>query len=216
MALWLSHELVAPEALYQRLDTAVNLLRNQYHYRNPALQQTHYELPVKPNILSVKFDSMGSDAMRAGSYSGWDSLNALFGATGYDTTGYDFGEFGAWVYAELRFAGIFNAESLAVRYSLLEGIDIAYPQELYPQESSLIPSLRNDTLEFLLWNGWGDCFNGCLQNAFSFYREDADSFILVGAMYKNETPELPNWWLDDAYWIWCGQLRGEPCYPDSN
>ncbi len=211
MALWLSQELVAPESLYQRLDTAVHRLRNQFVPKIPSIDEIHYYLSPRPSAINIVFDSSVAKEMRNGSYSDWDSLNSLFGAQVVDTVELVY-EGGFWV--AMRFAGRLSSDSLEHYYEQLPGVQYAYSVGGLLDGSRLYPYLESGELRFLLRNAWGDCYNGCIINAFTYFREEADTFQLVGQYFRAPDEEVPDWWTYEACPIWCWHLIGKPCGPD--
>jgi hypothetical protein len=143
--------------------------------------------PWNPSQVILGVDSATAEAIRAGTYTAWDSLNVLYQLQSYSLYGAaDF----AWVL--MTFAGLKNPTMLAVAYRTLPGSRYAQPNHLVGDWPNVYPLVEGTVVTYLVRNAWGDCLAGCIYSEYWYFVSDGDEVSYIGYWDTEETP--PIWW----------------------
>jgi hypothetical protein len=205
MALWLSGQLVAPQALYHEVGEELTSLRTEFSDSIPQLSTTGFILPKHPSYLSIGVEDWVISSYQKGEYTAWDSLNALYRV---DTIEVHDQSWPASDFVALRFEGMLNPDSLAAVYDGLPGFRYVSASGNFGDYPCLYPWKDENGLSFLLRYAWGDCPSGCAYQEFWYFRVMSDHIELLGH-YDPRNEQAPDWW-DEARQAYC-KHRGMPC-----
>jgi hypothetical protein len=110
MALYLSGQIEAPMALYERIRNDLQTIRHDYRYI-PELDSVHFVSPVEPGFLLLEISADGLQRLLNHENPAWDSLNVLYHPS-FDS-----------LYQEARFPGRLNSSLLAEAYGKIEEVE---------------------------------------------------------------------------------------------
>lgn len=154
---------------------------------HPELADVEYHTPETPDELIVGFDPATHDLIEAGTYTGWDCLNAWYGAAGEPWI--DFPEIG---YAIVTFAGIFDLDRVGEDYlelpgALFVGRNGVIPAPLLPPPPALCATRAGDTFRYYF-----DWIGG-VPNRWFFTSEPGQPPVLVGSYVASDGGPVPDW-----------------------
>jgi hypothetical protein len=187
-ALWLSDELVAPQALYDEIREGLHEIRSQYWEQ---VEGVAFWPPFVSSHLTIKITDSAKAEIRNGNYHAWDDLNDLFRLIQIDTS--LFTAHPDYRYIYLRFQGRLNPYKLSDFYDTLTGIEYAGASGVGPDGSVILPWIVNDTLVFLCSHGWGDCWSGCIFRHNIYFKQENGFYYIAGEYLPHEENE-PGWW----------------------
>ncbi|MGB5105342.1 MAG: hypothetical protein WBP29_03810 [Candidatus Zixiibacteriota bacterium] len=211
-ALWLSGELFAPDALYNKVHIALASLRRQWSAAVPEVAEIRFFHMLESKEIMVSLDSATLALYRAGKFTGYDSLNQIYaGANSDSIIEVDDGFFLAIAMA--KFKTRFDLDSLSRVYAQLPGVLYAHPNRVarFFEQSNLLPFLDNQgQISFLLIaDNWETCQpQQPLMSCFHcwYFRAQADQFELVGDFmltWENLwAGPFPDWW-DEVAPVYC-------------
>lgn len=159
-ALWLSHELKAPNDLYERIRSDLIIVREQFRDSLPAVDLKFHQ-PWEPGRLILGFDQDTYQQISDGQYHAWDSLNTVYNMIQVDLS------MPAFKMLKLFFDDGLNPEILAEIYQQLPGVRFAVPNRYMGERPMLLPAAPVDgRILYFFRNAWGDCPSGCLYSEF--------------------------------------------------
>lgn len=201
-ALWLSDEIVAPESLYQQIRDGLSIIRSEYsdwdaHKIDPYGKfdpyGMHFRYRVEESRIKIGFTDSIVAQIRRGSYTEWDSLNALYRVTEIDTSW--FGKINPNTGSvHLKFKGRLNPDSLVHYYSRLDGINWIQIIPVPGDFSNVFPWFVNHKLAFLFRDAWGDCPAGCMYSRFWYFKTEYTAFKFIGNFTASYDSIAPQWW----------------------
>ncbi len=187
LALCLSGEFIAPEAVYDRVVADVAGIRGL----EPAITDVTTRFFQDSKSLVVQFDVDTFPATIAGDYHGWDCANALYG----------FGLADSWDSIEavvLESKGIYNVSYLVPVYEALPGIVLAETYSVDLDGSTIRGVIAEDGYHYVFEIGGGDCPSGCTEGEDFHFRSTAPGVVeLVDTFSWNTNeawPEWPDWY----------------------
>ncbi len=179
LALDTSGEVVAGEALYQRISAELSGLRSAFSNR------TNVEAsPCFPNsIVATLGDSRESTTL-------FDAYNTLLRT--------QLALLGDGKTVVVKFDGIYNIKTLAEQYDALPNIEFATPDVTRSDGSDIcLQRSANDSHLYIFDQGSGDCPSGCKQHVFSGFTVDADGNIADLGSFQPLTDAVePDWFAE--------------------
>jgi hypothetical protein len=208
-AMMLSHEIIAPQWLYERIRADFDSIRVRFGDSLPVRSIKFIPL-WKPGSIGAEIILSVLDDSTTGGRRMFDSLGKVYRMD-------DIGTFtGDSVYATLNFVGILNSVCLVDIFSKVPGMRILY-SNVYAGDHSEIYIWPNGR-EFLYFfrEAWGDCPAGCIYSKYHYFRSVhswlQQRFEYVGSYQRDyRHSELAPPWYDTAkmardttkYWkIW--------------
>lgn len=181
LALDVSGEVVANQALYQRINAELTGLRSAF----PSRTNVDAAPCFPSSIVATLGDSRASTTL-------FDAYNTLLRA--------QLALLGDGKTLIIKFDGIFNAKTLAEQYDALPNIDFAAPDVTRGDNSDIcLEELPNNSHLYIFDHGTGDCPAGCEQHSFSSFTVDADGNINdLGDFQPQNDIEVPAWFTDAA------------------
>jgi hypothetical protein len=202
MALFLSGEIVAPEALYIRLCDALTRLRGAYSDSIPCLDSISYRHKFHTSHIDLWMLDDAVERIRDGTYSDWDSLNVLYRVTSIDTSLLSLGQYHV---VALAFEGRLNATLLKEYYEDLAGVyDVTRWSYLFPDGPNIYPWITDTGFTFLLRSTNAFCPSGCGLGHVWYFKELDQRPVLIGDHVQDGQTDWPDWWTEanDAYCTW--------------
>lgn len=172
-------ELVAPEALYQRVVAELRAITG-----GDGGSTTTIGCGVTRELL-VGMTEAGIAQVEAGEYTAWNDYNAHLRAVR---------ERKAYGY-KLTFDGLYNHAALAAAYAALPEVRWA-EENGYVGKSGDVCLERfgdaSDTHVYIFWSGGGDCPSGCTVNTYHGYAAGQGGSIEYLGRYDSGSP-APDW-----------------------
>ena len=191
-ALWLSGELIAPQAVYETIRDDLAAIRGEYLDSIPKLAVPF----MAPWVVSEVIVRLTDDAVvrfLAREPNDIDSLNAVFHATHLDTFRLK-GTPPRWTLID--FAGRQHPARLGEFYQAQDDVVWGEPNGYIGDWSNVYPWKRGETMTYLFREAWGDCPAGCISSRFWYFRRTAGVTEYVGTFEVWKDP-YPDWW-DEA------------------
>lgn len=183
-ALWLSHELIAPEVLYQTVKNDLAAIRASYMDRIPQLEIT-FKLNWRVSYIYMRITEEGLGKIRSGIFTEFDSLNTYLRVTVMDTT-----RLSGYPLIKLTFEGRLNPWRLVEFYEPLEEVvwvsPSGYASVIIP--SLVYPWLIDEGMSYLFMKTYA----GCEENGFWYFRVANHNIEYVGSISCSDS--LPDWW----------------------
>ena len=193
LAMLLSGELRAPDSLKARVWSDLDLIRRRYGDSHPGTASVTFVVPWRAGHLLLEPDSATHAAILAGSYTAWDSLNAVFGFDQY----YQIGDRFLWMW----FNTTANTTAMARLYLQLPGMLRAYPNRWAGDWPSIWPQMAGDTIKYVFRMGWGDCPAMCGFSQYWFFKSLPGTAWPVGFWDEAGGAPAPAWW-PEAQAVW--------------
>lgn len=195
-AMVLSHEIVAPQWLYERIASDFDSIRARFGDSLPV-RSVHFNPIWMPSSLGAKIIASELDDSATGGRKMFDSLNQAYRMTAVDTFTFDSG----WI--NLSFEGILNSVCLVDIYSKVRGIKVLYPNIHIGDNPEIYIYPVGDTFLYFFCDAWGDCPAGCIQSKFYYFRTWRDRprhrVDYIGSYQPDwDHPELAPSWFDTA------------------
>jgi hypothetical protein len=203
VALSLSGELVAPQALYEEVRDGLAHLRSQYSDSIPD-GVGFRAICWLPGEITGSLTEEASVEIRNGSYTEMDSLNAMLRLARMDTTSFSFSR--EQVYFHLFFEGRLHADRLREIYDLLPSVEYTSHGYLCLDQSQYYPRLIDGGVSYLFRRGFGDCPSGCIYSEFWYFKVIDLNVEYVGHWDPQSEPE-PSWW-NEAKMAFCADRGG--------
>jgi hypothetical protein len=187
-ALWLSGELMAPQALYETILDDLAVIRAEYGVARPDVN-----IEFQPWWITSRIGVYVTPELRslvlAHQPNPLDSLNTQYRAA-------SMGNFtlsnSRWRTIVL-FTGRQHPERLAEIYAATPGVTGAFPDSFLGDWSNVYPSKINGGMSYLFRHGYGDCAAGCEVSDFSYFRRVGATVEFVGSFRWGVDP-YPAWW----------------------
>jgi len=183
ITLWLSRQLTAPPALYERIRSDLRIIRESQRDLVPEVELRFHE-PWEPGRLVVGFDDWTYELISSERYHGWDSLNLLNNVERVDLSA------PAFHILKIQFADPLNPERLAESYAQLPGVRFAVPNYYLGDQPMLLPAEPDQRLVYFFRNAWGDCTAGCLYSEYWVYTVISGRVVFDG--YYADTALMPD------------------------
>lgn len=183
LAMEASGELVAPQALYERVRQELSMIGGGAPVMGCGVG----------GVLLLGVTDAGFAQIENDEYTAWDDYNSALKMTErsvkYNTPGY-------YGY-RLVFDGVYNAASLEEAYGQLPEMRWAEVNSHFGGSVDLCLERFGDALDthvYIFWYGSGDCPSGCLQNSYQGYSAEASGAIeYLGAYSGSGAP--PDWFV---------------------
>lgn len=185
LALLVSGQLTAPQALYERVSDDLAAIRAQ----DPMLVDHHARSPWDFGSAAVSFDEAGTMAMQAGTYDGWDCPNDRYGVTPMPSPILEDTAFLSTGDKQLHMG------RLAEEYRLLPNVIYTEPGGSL-DGSYICLEPQGDLHRYLFARGGGDCPAGCTEWDYWEYSVDAGGVVT----FDGQSTELPDGWADHCGW----------------
>ena len=192
IALWLADELIAPEYLYNIVDSTLTILEEQFSDSIPVVASSCYNLPWLPSCLVIGFHPESVQEIRDNNFHILDSLNNMYRLIEMDTNLLVINTSVLYFQGRLhseRLNEIYSTES-CFRYIELNiyfgGVYSRYAMEI------------ENGISFLYREGYGDCPSGCSGYQYWYFRVQNNIPEFVGTFHTNEDP-IPDWWEEAKY-----------------
>lgn len=208
VALALSGELVAPQDLYEEVRDGLDTLRAQYNDSIPELQRIFFRPCWMPGEVTGMLTEAATVEMRAGTYTGMDSLNTALRLERTDTTSFTFRP--KQIYFRLFFEGRLHPHRLVEFYEALPSVEYASPGYVCFDGSAYYVRFIDGGVAYLFRHGWGDCPSGCIYSEFWYFRVRGGVDVEYAGYWDPQTEPPPDWW-DEAKEAWCTQRGGRWC-----
>ena len=179
LALEVSGEFVAPDALYERIRDDLE----QIVAIDSDLARIRPKTPDDPTGVSLLLDEQAFDAHQRGDYHEWDCLNAAYGGRIVST--------GTLIPSvNLDFGGrYFDVDRLMNEYARLSGVVSTSPDAFLGGGSDICLEVGGDTHLYVFVQGWGDCPVGCTGHRFTGYRVTPGEPPTALGSFLSGTPE---------------------------
>lgn len=187
IALLLSDKLVAPENLYLHVQDDLATIRALYGDSLPV-DSILFRPACRSGAVDLELEPTAVDAIRAGTFTAFDSLNRRYEATAMDTSSIRYTPS-----VSLFFRGRLDSKRLSEIYASSPAVQAAYPYYRFWFGSMLYVRNTSRGRGYLFYKGWGDCPAGCIYKLFWYFRSADGAIEYVGAWNPREQPE-PSWW----------------------
>jgi hypothetical protein len=204
VALALSGELIAPQDLYLEVRDGLGSLRAQFHDSIPPLQSITFRPCWMPGEIAGMLTEAASAEVRAGTYTGMDSLNAVLRLARMDTTSFSFSP--AQIYYHLHFEGRLHPERLVEMYRDLPSVETVNTGYICFDGSALYPRIIDGGVGYLFRRAWGDCPAGCIFSEFWYFRVRSGVHVEYVGHWDPQNEPAPQWW-EEARAPYC-EARG--------
>lgn len=205
IALALSGELVAPQDLYEEVRDGLDTLRSLYNDSIPELQRIYFSPCWMPGEVAGMLTEAATAEMRAGTFTGMDSLNAELRLQRMDTTSFSFRP--EQIYFHLFFEGRLHPYRLVELYEVLPSVEFADPGYACFDGSAFYPWLIEGGISYLFRRGFGDCPSGCINSEFWYFRVLGGTEVEYVGYWDPQAEPPPDWW-DEARAAWCAERGG--------
>jgi hypothetical protein len=203
IALCLSGELIAPQDIYDWVDSDLTYIRSQYGDEYELLNSIRLVSPWVPGAILIKFDIENGAKVANGTYHAWDSLNAALGADYWERL---FPQEDQWW--ELYFTGIMHPKRLAELYLPLPGVIYAEPLAIVYTFHNVFPCFKTNEgchqITYAFGRGRGDCWAGCLFDEYWYFVSDGSEVHFIGHWDYFEEPEIGDDYISvvpDPFWL---------------
>lgn len=181
LAMEASGELVAPQALYERVRGELALIGRGAPVMGCGA----------PGELLLGVTAAGHEQIQNGAYTAWDDYNAALKMTTYYLK-YASGEYISY---KIKFDGVYNLATLAQAYGELPEMRWAQPNSYIG--GSVDACLERfggaaDTHVYIFWYGSGDCPSGCMQGTYHGYAAGASGALEYLGEYTRGAAQ-PDW-----------------------
>jgi len=205
MALYVSGNEVAYQTIYDKYQSALDLVMSQYRDSIPQLDSAGFVYPAEVSRVALVVNESFKTALRANEYVEWDSLNELFDVSDIDTM-----EMEENSLVDLYFEPRLNSQLVGEKsYSRLSGITNTgyYPVQydstmIYPWRIGTV----GDTYTFLLRlsTGTGDIYDH--SHRFWYFRVADNEAEFVGYHEWSSVSVEPDWWTEAILGV-CGRYH---------
>ncbi len=195
-AMVVSHELIAPQWLYERISFDLESIRDVFGDSLPVREITFVPL-CYPSLITAKVDTLLlKDSLTRGIQI-FDSLSQLYrlrDSSSHIVTS---------VWLDLWFQGVLNPCHLVELYSQVPGFKTIFPNPHLGSLPEIQILLRGNTLLYCFHSGSGDCPSGCIHSRYYYFQTTQAphrykiSYIGSYAPVLNH-PELAPAWFDTA------------------
>jgi len=186
LALTIAGTLVAPQALYERVDAALMAFRRS----EPAVAHVYARNAIDTGVV-LALDPDVPARLRSGADATWECLNTTYRAARIEVTDAVPGVLPAQAY--VQFVGQYDADRLAAEYlARLAGVRTATRDGFVTDGPTLCMSLDGDGFFILVDDASGDCLSGCIERVERGYRVAADGSVTELGAYAPTEP-LPAW-----------------------
>lgn len=184
MALYISRQLVAPEALYQRVKTDLHEIRTLFA-DSGSLADIRFFMYTFPSRVTLTFrPSFLSDSTTAG-FRQFDSLNTFLRLQSVS-------RYRGW--HSLSFDGLLHPFRLVDAYLTIDGIESAHVDVPVGGRSSIYPVQYGRTIRYFISAEGGDCPAGCGYAFVHCVDARGDQYTYVGNYNTWSEDEPPEWW----------------------
>jgi hypothetical protein len=147
--------IVAPEAVYQRVERDLRAIRQGY----PDVDLITPFPRAAASSFSMSFDDDTLADVVAGTYTGWDCPNELYGFIGSDPPSLS----GT---VRVRFEGRFEPSLLVSEYENLPGVTAAWESVGGGDGNDISLDVEGESYHWLFSIGSGDCPAGCINREY--------------------------------------------------
>jgi len=210
MALYLSDEILAPSALYERIERELRTIREDTVAEYAGkLNMEYYPRFGQASYLYFTVDDTTYRQIISGNYHAWDSLHNVHHMI--DFIAYK-SRYESHYCTEIYFEGRRHPEVLAKAYSRLPGFLEHRETYFYVGFSNIYPRLSMDTLSYL-FHGCTTYFPfGCDIDEFWYFVCTPDGTAYVGHWLSEfGNLDYPEWWVEAGknwYDFWQGPYLG--------
>lgn len=181
LAMEASGELVAPEALYQRVDRELRAITG-----SSGTAFTSIGCGVTAELL-VGMTAAGIEQVENGQYTAWNDYNAVLRLTERVPKLYGY---------QLVFDGVYNHAALGQAYAELAEVQWAGPNGFTGKSSDACLEAFGDALDthvYIFRSGSGDCQAGCIDNTYHGYAADQTGAVVYLGSYDTRGATVPDW-----------------------
>jgi hypothetical protein len=198
LALVLGTRIVADQATYDRVVHDLGAIRTAH----PELADIHTHFPFFQS-MRVFFDRTTIDAVKAGTYHGWDCLNEQYG--GVDQHDDSFATDGSGGSTTVKLRGFYAVDRLACRYLTAPGVtQIQQGDAIVGDGPTVFAWSEGTTFHYAFDRAGGDCPAGCTTHDVQHFRSTPDGANTLVESFKTDpyggspTP-FPSWWSHRFY-----------------
>lgn len=193
IALFLSGEIVAPQALYNRVHNDLAAIRSQYGNEFPSIRQISFRPPWVPGSIIIGFNKSTAEKIKNGEYHAWDELNNKYQVTEMDTIYFLSGSAAVAIHCK----GRLHPLRLMEVYRNLPGKTYIEPNGYVGDSPNIYSRQTQNGITYLFRHGWGDCPSGCIYSEYWYFSFDGENPQFIGNWKPHESSTQPPWW-DDA------------------
>ena len=181
LALALSDELTADQAIYERLVRDVTDVRSM----EARLKNVRYRPQYEGKTLLLRFSEAASKLFAEGQYRYWDCVNDRFGFESAEAIAPDL--------IKVRLKGIYDLEKLASVYARLPGVMSADPEENASRDdgATILVTREGDV--------WHYVFRTPRANAFYYFATDSHQSPKYQGSWTGRAAASPAWL--QKYWF---------------
>lgn len=200
MALYISRQLVAPEALYQRVKTDLLEIRTLFA-DSGHLPDVAFAMWTPPGQVLLKISTTLLNDSTTAAFHHFDSLNTYFRLESVHTYQY------LSQYYKLRFYGLLHAVRLAQAYREVDGILSASAGPTAGDRPNIYPVQHGHSIRYYIREAGGDCPAGCIHSYVHCVDANDEGYTYVGGHYNWSEDEPPDWWpgflnaWEDYHWL---------------
>lgn len=205
LALVMSGELCAPRDMYEHVHQDLAQIRSEWGETIPQLQTVVHSPQWDPTGILLDVNEATYREIENGQYTAWDSVNALFEV---DTITLWQLLHGIAYYAGIGFGGYLNSRLTFDAYVTLPGVIEVSSSTRMGDGPNIYGAVHDWGRAYLFRAAGGDCFSGCIDNRFWYFRSTAEGIEYAGDWYPTEKGQpLPSWWEEasmavDLYYGW--------------
>jgi hypothetical protein len=182
LALRLSSGLYADRQIYDRLVRDVKMIRARDH----RVAAVAYSPRQNVRVLNVYFKPYDFWRVRISLYRDWNCLNSFLGAEVADHPEFE--------YAELRFRGLYNPETISKWYRDLPGVKLTEFSSMLGDSSNIYVSRQDSVWKYLFNIAGGDCLAGCTTADMHYFEVSPDGQVQRTATWNTASNEpTPDW-----------------------
>ena len=193
VTLYLSGEILAPAQLYERVHKELEQLRNEYPAEQAKTQMEQFNRAFAASAMSCQVDSQTFAAITQGTYTAWDSLNAVHQFKSFMPYHHP----GMPYYFFFQFEGRRHPKRLAEAYRILPGFLQTWMESGgigFGCIPSFFPRMSGNTITYLATNyPWG---GDCGYYQFWYYASSGGGVGFFGYWERRDREEPPHWWLE--------------------
>lgn len=191
VAFLVSGKFTAPRELYERVRGDLATIRNVWGDTIPELDSITVRSRFATRWITLGVTDGAFEAIRAGTYHDWDSLNALFGVDWVAPSEY-------YPSIHVRFSPRINICRVLEVYERLPGVRWSSTFGGWFDGPRLYALQTNESVAYVFRYADGDCMSGCYHSTFYYFLSWADTVVLVGKWSSGDPGVWPSW-LPEAF-----------------
>lgn len=188
LSLWITGGVYPSDSVSARIYEELDTIRMKYSAAEPFLAPVHFTPPWPRNRLVLWLEESLYDSLRSGVHTSLDSL-----LTAHDAFPADyFDGFGLYS-AVVAFGRTTNPVPLLTTYVQTPGVRRACTDLSAGDWSNVYASLEPERSRYLFFAGGGDCWSGCTEQVYWYFRVTPERLEYVGKYDPGHDSVVPTW-----------------------